>query len=308
MKRILVIKPSSLGDIIHGLLVAESIRAQCPGVEIHWVAREIFAPLVEACETVSKVHLFHRGAGLGAFGQLIQDVREIEYDYVLDMQGLARSGVIAGFSKTPRNRRIGRADDREGASISCGKRAILPDDFPEAHAVDILRGFLSVLELENELRGQLTFTPPERGMPDLPADYVLIFPGSRRAEKEWWGFSDLTKRILNERPEIPVVWTGDVEAPTPMGCESIRNLTGQTPLNVLPQMIAHARLVVCNDSGPMHLAAALKRPVVGIFGPTSPRRFGPYPLVAPQNRVVEAPEGKLMQLDVQSVWQELDLQ
>lgn len=303
--RILVLKPSSLGDIIHGLLVAESIRLQLPGARIDWVARDIFAPMVRACKTVDTVLPFHRGAGLGAFGQLVADIRDEPYDWVLDMQGLARSGIMALFSKTPRNRRVGRADAREGSRWACGKWARTPVG-AEPHAVDILREFMPAMGLKNELLGQLEFAEPEKPLPSLPERYYLLFPGSRRAEKEWPGFADLTEQIL-EHTDAAVVWAGDVETAgrDQWPQERFLNLTAKTALDALPQLIAGARVSVCNDSGPMHLAAAMGKPVLGLFGPTSPRRYGPYPLEAPTNQVIEAPGGELAKLDAAAVFAQL---
>lgn len=306
--KILVIKPSSLGDIIHGLLVAESIRQQLEDAKIDWVARDIFLPLVRACDTVSGVLPFHRGAGLGAYGQLIQDIREANYDWVIDMQGLARSGVMSLFSGAPRERRIGRRDAREGSRWANGKLVKMPKG-KEPHAVDILREFLPALGLKNELRGQLTFAPPAKPAPTLPEKYWLLFPGSRRAEKEWPGFAELTELLLEGGEggaPIPVVWAGDVETPgRDWPTDRFINLTGQTALDCLPTLIAGARATVCNDSGPMHLAAAMGRPVLGIFGPTSPQRFGPYPLEAPTNAVIAAPGGDLAKLTAAAVHERL---
>lgn len=303
--KILVIKPSSLGDIIHGLIVAESIRQQMPEVKIDWVARDIFLPLVEACETVHHVYPFYRGAGPGAFGQLIMDIRETSYDWVLDMQGLARSGILAQFSGAPREKRVGRSDGREGSVLAYGKKVKLPPE-DEPHAVDILREFLLAIGQQNELRGRLTFAPFTQRMPDLPREYVLLFPGSRRAEKEWPGFVELTDALV-QREGPAVVWAGDVEAAgSNWPAERFLNLTAKTPLEALPQLIDGAALTVCNDSGPMHLAAAMSRPVLGLFGPTSPRRFGPYPLDAPTNAVLEAPGGDLAQLSSADVLASMD--
>lgn len=306
MPRILVIKPSSLGDIIHGLLVAESIRQQMPGAVIDWVARDIFAPLVDACETVDRVHVFHRGAGLGAFGQLLQDLRETPYEWALDLQGLARSGAMAQFSGVPRCHRVGRHDAREGSRWACGRWVKLPPGGREAHAVDILREFLPVLGLKNELRGTLRFAPPP-GTLLPPSGGVLLFPGSRRAEKEWPGFADLTARLVADEHLPPVVWAGDRETAAPEQWPPARfgNLTGRTALAALPALVASARLVVANDSGPMHLAAAMGRPVIGLFGPTAPERFGPYPLDAPTSRVLVAPGGCLADLSAETVLTEI---
>ncbi|MEO0794681.1 MAG: glycosyltransferase family 9 protein [Verrucomicrobiota bacterium] len=299
MTRILIIKPSSLGDIIHGLLVTESIRQQMDGVEIDWVARDIFAPLVDACDTVKHVHLFHRGAGFGAYGQLIQDIRDVSYDWVLDMQGLARSGIITQFSKTQRSRCVGRRDAREASQLAYGKLIDMPCG-REPHAVDILREFLPALGLQNELKGFLTFSAVESSS-ELPDEYVLIFPGSRRAEKEWHGFFELSRQLIKDGRIV--VWAGDVSfaGDSEWPKDRFHNLTAKTELASLPSIVARAQVVICNDSGPMHLAAAMGKPVLGIFGPTSANRFGPYPLDAPTNHVITAPHGKLERLTVESV-------
>lgn len=305
--KILVIKPSSLGDIIHGLLVAESIRQQVPDAQIDWVARDIFLPLVEACDTVRRVYPFYRGAGPGAFGQLIMDLRETPYDWVLDLQGLARSGVMTQFSGAPRSRRIGRSDARECSVFAYGKKVKLPQG-DEPHAVDILREFLPALGLQNELRGRLTFKR-STALPKLPERYVLLFPGSRRAEKEWPGFAELTELLIQRRGEggAPVLWAGDVPAVArDWPREQFFNLTAKTALEALPTLIDGAALTVCNDSGPMHLAAAMGKPVLGLFGPTSPRRFGPYPPAALTNAVLEATGGDLSQLSAEAVLAAMD--
>jgi ADP-heptose:LPS heptosyltransferase len=91
MTEILVIKPSSVGDILHGLQVAQSIRDQAPDSRITWVVRDRFAPLVETCATVDEVLLFHRGRGAAAFLRLLRDIRARHYDLVLDFRQRARS-------------------------------------------------------------------------------------------------------------------------------------------------------------------------------------------------------------------------
>ncbi|WP_309379881.1 glycosyltransferase family 9 protein [Cerasicoccus frondis] len=294
--RILVIKPSSLGDIIHGLQVVESIRLQLEDVQIDWVARDVFAPLVEACNTVDRVLPFYRSAGIGAFGQLLADIRDTHYDWVLDMQGLARSGLMTAFSKTPRKRRVGRSDAREGSRWAYGKFAKAPEG-GSRHAVDILREFMPAMGLQNQLLGHLSFASPKQGALELPTDYLLLFPGSRRAEKEWPGFTDLTELLL-EKTDAPIIWGGDVAADGRDVWPKDRffNFTAKTALDVLPLLVGKAKLVICNDSGPMHLAAAMGKPVWGIFGPTPPELYGPYPLSAPQNHVVSAPNGVLADL------------
>ncbi len=305
MPRVLIIKPSSLGDIIHGLQVAQSLRTQWPAVEVDWVAAKMFAPLVRQCAGISRVYEFDRQGSVRAFLDLVGHVRETSYDWALDFQGLARSAVLLAASRARRKAR--RPDAREGARWLCRRHAAFPPTGENSHALEILLQFLPLLGLEPRLdRSPLVFRPPEVSAfpPGLLASRpVVLFPDSRRAEKEWGGFPALTAKLLEQRPNLPIAWAGrHGPAPDPSWpAGRFWNLVGQTPLVTLPALLASARLVICNDSGPMHLAAALGRPVVALFGPTSPDRFGPYPLSAPKHFVVRAPGGDFSRLDLEAV-------
>lgn len=94
MTEILIIKPSSLGDIVHALQVATSLKAQCAGLRISWVVREMFAPIVRACEAVDQVYVFERAAGAKGFLKLTTEIRKTKFDFVFDMQGLLRTGLM----------------------------------------------------------------------------------------------------------------------------------------------------------------------------------------------------------------------
>ncbi|HKK19047.1 MAG TPA: glycosyltransferase family 9 protein, partial [Opitutales bacterium] len=282
MRRILIIKPSSMGDIIHGLLVAEAIRAQLPEVKIDWVVRQEFSRLVKASFAVERCFIFERKAGVGAFVGLLRELRTESYDAVLDMQGLARSGIMALAARTPR--RIGRFDAREGAKWLCREHIAKPAGEPPWHAVEILAGFLPALGLERKVRPGLCFKQSDGAddlLPPLPEGKmrVIVFPESRRTEKNWSGYDELTAELIGLDPVGQVVWCGHLpcEPRRAMPETAFVNLTAQTGVDALPALLESAHCVVSNDSGPMHLAAALGRPLVALFGPTSPRQFGPYP-------------------------------
>lgn len=307
MREILIIKPSSLGDIVHGLLIAAAIRQQLPGARISWVARDIFAPLVRQSVDVHKVYVFHRHRGWRGFLKLLGEIRQMQFDAVLDMQGLARSALLMLGSRA--TLKLARADAREGAGWLCRKHIPGPSttDGAKPHAVDILRGFLPALGLDDTLPLSLGFQCPELSRELPQASPLVIFPGSRRAEKEWRGFSALTCELAANYPDIPLLWLGNETMASPFDTHNcpanFLNLTGLTPLGELPAHIAHARLVIANDSGPMHLAAALSVKVLALFGPTNPSQYGPYPLDNPANHVLRAPSGQLDQLSVETVLQ-----
>lgn len=131
-----------------------------------------------------------------------------------------------------------------------------------------------------------------------------MFPDSRRMEKRWGGFKQLTELLLREDRSRKVIWAGSNYLPDRDAFPPAQflNLTGNTSLVSLPALIQRADWVISNDSGPMHLAAALGVRVLSIFGPTDPRLFGPYPLNAPTNHVVQAPVGDLKLLSVKEVF------
>ncbi len=306
MKRILIIKPSSMGDIIHGLLVAEAIQAQLPQVQIDWVVREEFLPLVDASSVVARCFSFRRTAGLAAFFRLLRQLRVEPYDAVLDMQGLARSGIMAMAARSPR--KIGRFDAREGAKWMCRELIAQPDGPGPWHAVEILGRFLPALGLEQKVQPGLRFKPSNAFADRLPPlaagrKRIIVFPESRRAEKNWNGYDALSQQLLRLDQVGQVIWCGHLlcEPELEMPEASFINLTAQTGIDDLPGLLESAHCVVSNDSGPMHLAAALGRPLVALFGPTPPQQFGPYPPEQQKQRVITAADGELPNITIEQV-------
>ena len=307
MTELLLIKPSSLGDIVHGLQVATSLKAQREGLRISWIVRDIFAPIVRACEAVDQVYVFERNAGAKGFLKLMREVRRTKFDYVFDFQGLLRTGLMT--SRAHAKKKVGRSDAREWAGMFYDEKVPLPPDGRRSHAVEILLQFCPVLGAKPELRGSLKFRETDalnlsfadgRG----GAKPFLMFPDSRRAEKCWGGFKQLTEMILRENRTRKVIWAGNnrVADRNAYPAEQFLNLTANTSLVSLPALIKRADWVITNDSGPMHLAAALGVKTLGIFGPTDPRLFGPYPLTSPTNFVVQAPVGDLKLLSAKDVY------
>lgn len=307
MTELLIIKPSSLGDIVHALQVATSLKAQVSHLRISWVVREIFAPIVRACEAVDHVYVFERNAGAKGFIRLTKELRKTKFDYVFDMQGLLRTGLMT--SRTIAAHKVGRSDSREWSGVFYTEKVPLPEAGKRSHALEILLQFCPVLGAKPELQGTLRF----REIDSLSLKFaqsrsgekpIILFPDSRRAEKCWGGFKELTELILREDKRHKVIWAGSnyVHDRGAYPAAQFVNLTGNTSLVSLPALIKRADWVIANDSGPMHLAAALGVRVLGIFGPTDPRLFGPYPLKSPSNVVVQAPVGDLRMLSAKEVY------
>lgn len=297
--RILIIKPSSFGDIVHALLVVDRIRSQLEVARIHWVARDVFAPLVEASGLADRILRFERSPG--GFLRVLREIRQETYDVVLDMQGLARSGWMTFAARA--KIKIGRFDAREGSRLFYKVRVPPPPGPAPHHAVEILRQFQRAL-------GLYDLAPETLGFPDavpaqpLPPGSILLFPESRRAEKEWPGFADLAAALRKSHPQRRIGWCG-TGGGSPRGGgglpEGVADLRGKVPLAALPAVMREAALVVANDSGPVHLAAALGRPLAAVYGPTDPARFGPWPADRPGNAVLRAPGGDLRRLEAAEV-------
>lgn len=319
MEEILVIKPSSLGDIVHALGVIESLREQRGNdVRVTWLVRDIFAPVLEVCSAVDRIIRYDRRGGIREILRTGKLLRRERFDLVLDMQGLARSAFWALCARAPR--KIGRGDGREFSRMAFRELAPAPEKgFHRAHAVEILLQFLRPLGLSPELRGAVAFPRAKLSpaiekilSPDgnaLPAP-ILLFPDSRRPEKEWHGFRELTGLLLAKSQGVPVVWVGNGELVPDASWDAVYtdffSLMKKTSLVDVLALIARARLCVTNDSGPMHIAAAAGVPVLGIFGPTSPELYGPFPPTSPQNRVICAPAGNLEKLSPETVLAEIE--
>lgn len=302
----LIILTSPLRDIVHGLQVAASIKAQKPEWRISWIVRDIFSPLVRSSSAVDQVFVFRRHDGARGFLRTMREVRKREFALVCDFQGLLRTGLMTKWARG--RRKVGRRDSREGSGFFYQEKIDFPPDGRQAHLLDLMLQFCPVAGAEPRLTGPLRFRDLERlnlGFMDPRKGQrpVLIFPDSGQHSKKWNGFSQLTALLIREGGR-KVVWAGSHYLPCresfPEG--SFVNLTGNTSLTSLPALLTKADWVISNDSGPMHLSAAMGLKTIGLFGPTDPRRFGPYPLKSPTNYAIQAPVGELALLSAKEVY------
>lgn len=312
MTEVLIIKPSSLGDILNGLQLAATLKAGRPDLRISWVVADAFAPVVRACLTVDRVFVFERKGGIGSFFRLLRQLRRERFDLVLDLQGLARSGLMTWAARAPR--KVGRSDSREGAGLFYTETVPLPEGRWREHSVAILLEFCRVFDLPPVLAGRVTFRPladfrPEKAFASVGGlGPVVMFPDSRGADREWPGFSELTRRFLSTHPRARVVWLGQKVLPPPEGVDPDRfvNLMGATSLPEVIAAIPRAALVVANDSGPMHLASALGVRTLSLFGPTLADMRAPYPPDGDKHLALDSPDGTMAGLPVDVVAAALD--
>lgn len=306
--RVLLIKPSSLGDIVHALPVLAALRETWPAAHIAWLCGRPLVPLLEHCPLIDEVIAFDRARygrmwrSLPAcldFWRFVGELRRRRFDLVIDLQGLIRSGLMAFFSGALR--RVGFADARELAWVFYTRRVRCPDTV--RHAVEKNLHIAAALGLvagpprfplavsADEMIAAGGLVAQAAGRP-LEA-FVAVIPGARWESKRWPA-ERLAQLIdaMHNAGMPPCVLLGSPEereaAERILAACRCRpfDLVGRTSLRELLALLSLAKLVVCHDSGPMHLAAALHRPLVAIFGPTSPQRTGPY---SPMARVVSNP-------------------
>ncbi|MGD8454678.1 MAG: lipopolysaccharide heptosyltransferase I [Phycisphaerae bacterium] len=315
-RRILIIKPSSLGDIVHALPVLAALRTACPRAHIAWLAGTAFVPLLDGHPLLNEVIAFDRRR----FGRMLHNlraardflhflvyIRRLRFDLVIDLQGLFRSGFIAWASGAPH--RVGFARARELAPLFYTQHVSCPRDLH--HAVEKNLHLASALGLPvapPTTSADRSAVPFPLGLTDTerraaaerlahaagkPLErFLAIVPGGRWPSKLWLSdyWAQLITRLQTEDAATCVLLGGaDDRAYADRilaDCTSPPiDLVGQTTLRELVALLDLSAGVVCHDSGPMHLAAALGKPLVALFGPTDPKLIGPY---HPQARVVAA--------------------
>ena len=295
--KILIVKPSSLGDIIQMLQVTEGVYHSAEKrqihLDIHWIVRDCFADFLKLSPYISKFFIFQRHKGILGFKRLVQEVRQYKYDWIIDGQGLFRSGIMTFLAKG--THKIGRKDAREGSRLFYHK-TYGTHQIP-AHAIEILNALLTPLNLGCVPKRPLSLKPTKWHFP-FEQGGILLFPNSRGSKKEWPYFYELTQNLL-EKTSHQCIWIGQQTPDKIPQHPRFINFIGKTKLSDLPLLMEHAHCIIANDSGPIHLAAALSKPLVGIYGPTDSRRYGPYP--TEQHCVLQASNNDLHELSVTTV-------
>lgn len=283
---ILVVKPSSLGDIVHTLPAVAWLRQAWPQCPIHWVVNTEWMPLLEGSPLLASVVEFPRNRFRGWTGgcQALRWTRQFRASMVrhpirlaLDFQGLLRSAALARLSGA--RDVIGLDDAREGARFFY--RAAISPPTPHGgvpHSIDrylaLVRALHPGCPETSALDGDwLPLGEPVDGLPSQP--FIALHPFSRGAGKSlgWPAVDILAAGWRN----TPVVVVGRTEDPPPPSLPpQVQNLANATSLPQLVHVLRRAAWVVSADSGPMHLASALQRPLLGIHTWSDPRSVGPY--------------------------------
>lgn len=280
VSKCLIVKPSSLGDIIHSLPFLDALYSHFPGIKIHWVVASEFTGLLEGHSMIDRLWPIEKSqwkkltkapATIREFYGLAKGLRKERFELVVDLQGLLRSGIITGMTGAPM--RVGLANAREGSTLFYTHK--VKADI-ESHAVDRYLGVATALGLQTD---QIKFPLPYEDYPLTFDEYAVIVPGARWDNKIWPAENFGTLASLLPMQSIIVGSSADSKRALTVEKHSMgkaTNLVGRTSLKELAGIIRKARMMITNDSGPMHIAAAFGVPVYALFGPTSPGRTGPY--------------------------------
>lgn len=286
-KKILIIKPSSLGDVVHSLPFLYVVKDAFPKAEIHWVIAKGLEGLLENHPMVKRLWIINKDQwkNLKNIDGTIREVRRLfkylkdeAYDVVIDLQGLVRSGLLTYATRA--SVRIGFKEAREGSSLFYTHKV---KGGKEIHAVDRYLKIASAIGCEiTGVRFPMPLVKESlevRKLKDDMGNYAVIVPGARWKTKRWppANFGKLASML--DIKAIVVGSSNDAEIAEGIGfCSGGKALSmaGKTDIKELISIIRGARYVITNDSGPMHIAAAFGIPVVAIFGPTNPVRTGPY--------------------------------
>lgn len=272
-RSLLLIKPGSMGDVLHALPVAAAIRDAWPEVDLTWVVDPRWAPLLGGNPAVSRVRLFPRQEFRGPAGWLravrwYGALRGTRPDFVVDLQGLLRSALMAACCRGTLV--AGLSDAREGSGFFYKRTARTE---PDEHAV--LRYLRCLPLLGISVPGQPEFFIPPGEPPSLPCDYVVLHPFARGAGKSMDAGSIRAFVTELAKGGMRTVIVGVGEPPDSLPADVI-DLAGKTLLPELIGILRGARFVVSVDSGPMHLAAAIGVPLLGVHTWSDPRLVGPF--------------------------------
>jgi ADP-heptose:LPS heptosyltransferase len=272
---ILIVKPSSLGDVVHTLPAVARIKRHWPQAHLSWLINPEWAPLLEGNPHVDKVILFPRQKfrGLRGIFRTVPWARElrarVQADLALDLQGLLRSGIISKLCRKPGGRILGLSDAREGARYFYDEIA---DVVGRDHAVD---RYLALVERLGIHVDEPLEWPMPRGtaVQGVKPGYVLLHPFSRGSGKSMT-VDDVVEFCREVAPHSVVV-AGKAEEHLPAIPNAV-SLLNQTSLAELIWLIRNAGFVVSVDSGPMHIAAAITDRLLSIHTWSDPRKVGPY--------------------------------
>jgi heptosyltransferase-1 len=283
--RVLIVRMSALGDIVHALPVLAALRTAYPTAQIDWLAESAYAGMLDLVDGLSERVIVRPG-----YARALVTMRSRRYDAALDLQGLLKSAVAARISGARRVMGFETRVLRERAAAW-----FYTDTAPVPDGVHVIEKNLSVLALLGVPITPITqITPISFNLRNplsrvidhvtslAPHGFALINPGAAWPNKRWPAerFGAVAKRLRDTTGLRPLVLWGAREAPL---ADAVVSASGgaaaRAPETTLADLLAlsrNAALMISGDTGPVHIAAAVGTPIVGLYGPTWPERNGPW--------------------------------
>jgi ADP-heptose:LPS heptosyltransferase len=305
-RRICVIKPSAFGCVVQSLPVIGALRRRFPGAAISWVIRDDLLDLVAGHPDLAECLVYERRGGPRAFLRLLRQLRSRNFDLAVDLQGLLRSGLMTFATRAAV--RIGLQTAREGASVACN--VVIDRTGRDVPAADRYWRIAEEFGVAAAAR-QATICVHHRDrewarsvLQVLPRPIIAVHAGAiwetkrcppelfaavlTRVRAQFGGAiilvgsvddapaANRVRSLLCQRRSLRTPTRRPNDRPFPPGrSDDCVDLTGATTLKQLAAVLSGVDVLLCNDSGPMHLAAAMETPVVGLFTCTSPILSGP---------------------------------
>jgi heptosyltransferase-1 len=322
--RIALVKLSSLGDVVHALPVAATLRAARPRARLVWIVERREAAVLREHPALDEVIVadtrgWRRARTAAAARAALADLRALRrrltqahFDVALDLQGLMKSGLITAACRAPLRIGFPAGWGREPLHALFVNRRVQPP--PSArHVVEQYLALLGPLGIaERRLQFHLPASAAvETRMEEWLAGaglkphrrLVLLNPGAGRADKRWpvAHFATLARRLVHDAAaHVLVTWGPGEEATAHAIAEGSAGVIAAPPtdLDALLALLRRASVVVGSDTGPLHMAAGLGTPCVGLFGPTAAERNGPY---GAGHRTLSSPDGTMAALTPERV-------
>jgi heptosyltransferase-1 len=283
---ILIVRLGALGDVVHTIPAAAALRAAMPAARIDWLVEARHRPMVDLVAGIDRV-VSLEGRSIAAWVGALRRVRTVAYDAALDFQGLMKSAVLARASGARRvaGFSIWHLREKSARAFYSETGAGEGDD-----ATHVIRKNLSLLEVLGVSSRAIAFPLREVASPARErvrqdrgeAPFALINPGAAWPNKRWPAarYGEIAAVLREVRGlDSLVLWGPGEEALARAVAEASAGAASPAPPTNVADLVALSRaaaLVVSGDTGPLHIAAAVGTPAVSLYGPTNPRRNGPW--------------------------------
>ena len=292
MNSFLIVRLGSLGDIVHGIPVAAALRQEFPNSRIDWMVDPRYVELLNLVNGIDRripvdPRAIKHGPGRVRFRETLRELRETDYDAVIDLQGLLKSAMLARSVRGRRTIGFPRKHLRE--PLARLFYTVAPDPGDATHVIYKNLALLAPLKVTDR---RLRFPIEIPHTPTLiqvvqrfqPNGYLLINPGAAWPNKQWppERFGQVAAAVARDFGWRSLVLWGPGEQEIAHAVVAASNGAAESsPPTTIADLVGiarHARMMISGDTGPLHIAGAVNTPIVSLFGPTRPERNGPWGL------------------------------